>query len=134
MKFGDYVKVKSLQTPENFKKNLHDLGIHMPFDEVLESGPSSVMAQPLQIGSLKVGNRFAIHPFRAFVVGVDLRERERRRRAAAMSGGGSKSTKGREECVRKLTQFSETCYLFRSRGVDLRALCVQKVFQAPAAG
>ncbi len=62
MKFGDYVKVKSLQTPENFKKNLHDLGIHMPFDEVLESGPSSVMAQPLQIGSLKVGNRFAIHP------------------------------------------------------------------------
>ncbi|MSQ57658.1 MAG: NADH:flavin oxidoreductase [Limnohabitans sp.] len=62
MKFGDYVKVKSLQTPENFKKNLHDLGIHMPCDEVLESGPSSVMAQSLQIGSLKVGNRFAIHP------------------------------------------------------------------------
>jgi 2,4-dienoyl-CoA reductase-like NADH-dependent reductase (Old Yellow Enzyme family) len=62
MKFGDFVKVKSLNNPAGFKENLHRLGLEMPCDELLESGPQSVMSQPLQIGSLRVGNRYAVHP------------------------------------------------------------------------
>jgi NADPH2 dehydrogenase len=62
MKFGDFVKVKSLASPAGFKENLQRLGLDMPCDEVLESGPDSVMAQPLQIGPYTVGNRYAVHP------------------------------------------------------------------------
>jgi 2,4-dienoyl-CoA reductase-like NADH-dependent reductase (Old Yellow Enzyme family) len=62
MKFGDFVKVKSLASPAGFKENLQRLGLDMPCDEVLESGPSSVMAQPLKIGPFTVGNRYAVHP------------------------------------------------------------------------
>ena len=62
MKFGDFVKVKSLASPAGFKENLERLGLAMPCDETLESGPEAVMSQPLQIGRLRVGNRYAVHP------------------------------------------------------------------------
>ena len=62
MKFGDFVKVKSLASPAGFKDNLQRLGLDMPCDDTLESGPSAVMAQPLRIGPYTVGNRYAVHP------------------------------------------------------------------------
>jgi 2,4-dienoyl-CoA reductase-like NADH-dependent reductase (Old Yellow Enzyme family) len=62
MKFGDFVKVKSLASPAGFKDNLKRLGLDMPCDDTLESGPSAVMAQPLRIGPYTVGNRYAVHP------------------------------------------------------------------------
>ena len=62
MKFGDYTKVKSLQTPAGFRANLEALGLDMPCDDIVASGPTSPLAQPLEIDGLAVGNRFAIHP------------------------------------------------------------------------
>lgn len=62
MKFGDFVKVKSLASTAGFKENLQRLGLDMPCDDDLESGPDSVMAQPLHIGPYTVGNRYAVHP------------------------------------------------------------------------
>ena len=62
MKFGDYVKVKSLAHPAGFIAHLQSLGLNMPCDEALESGPDSVMAQALQVGPLTIGNRYAVHP------------------------------------------------------------------------
>lgn len=62
MKFGDFVKVKSLASPTGFKDNLQRLGLDMPCDETLESGPGAVMAQALKVGSFTVGNRYAVHP------------------------------------------------------------------------
>ena len=62
MKFGDFVKIKSLGSTAGFKENLARLGLPIPCDDILESGPSSVMAQPLKIGRLAVGNRYAVHP------------------------------------------------------------------------
>ena len=73
MKFGDFVKVKSLQSPQGFKENLLRLGLPMPCDEVLESGPESVMAQPLQVGPWQVGNRFAVHPMEGWDGSADGR-------------------------------------------------------------
>jgi hypothetical protein len=62
MKFGDFVKVKSLSNAQGFKENLQRLGLPMPCDEQLESGDTAAMAQPLTVSGLKVGNRYAIHP------------------------------------------------------------------------
>ena len=62
MKFGDYTKVKSLETPANFRANLQSLGLSMPCDDSVESGPASPLAAPLEVDGLRVGNRFAIQP------------------------------------------------------------------------
>jgi 2,4-dienoyl-CoA reductase-like NADH-dependent reductase (Old Yellow Enzyme family) len=62
MKFGDFVKVKSLQTVENFKNSVQELGLDIPCDEDLLIGDASPMAKPLQVGKFKIGNRYAIHP------------------------------------------------------------------------
>lgn len=62
MKFGDFVKVKSLSTPENFKENLDRLGLRMPCDAALETDDTATMAQALTVSGLKIGNRYAIHP------------------------------------------------------------------------
>lgn len=62
MKFGDFVKVKSLHTVENFKKSIQELGLDIPCDEELIVGTTSPMAKPLQVGEFTIGNRYAIHP------------------------------------------------------------------------
>jgi 2,4-dienoyl-CoA reductase-like NADH-dependent reductase (Old Yellow Enzyme family) len=62
MKFGDFVKVKSLSHPQNFKENLDRLGLAMPCDESLESGETATMAQSKSVSGLQIGNRYAIHP------------------------------------------------------------------------
>ena len=68
MKFGDFVKVKSLQSPQGFKENLLRLGLPMPCDDVLESGPDSVMAQPLQVAPGKLATDLPFTPWKAGTV------------------------------------------------------------------
>ena len=62
MKFGDFVKVNSLKTPAAFRDNLKLLGLDMPCDDAVESGPDAPLAQPLEVDGLRVGNRFAVQP------------------------------------------------------------------------
>ena len=62
MKFGDFVKVKSLQSVENFKRSIEELGLDIPCDENLIAGDASPMAKPLKVGEFTIGNRYAIHP------------------------------------------------------------------------
>ena len=45
MKFGDYTKLKSLQTPAGFRANLESLGLDMPCDDIVASGPAAPLAQ-----------------------------------------------------------------------------------------
>lgn len=71
MKFGDFVKVKSLGTPQGFKENLARLGLPMPCDDALEAAPSSPMAQPLSIDGLTIGNRYTIHPMEGWDAEAD---------------------------------------------------------------
>ncbi|NBO89910.1 MAG: NADH:flavin oxidoreductase, partial [Betaproteobacteria bacterium] len=80
MKFGDFVKVKSLASPAGFKDNLARLGLNMPCDEALESGPEAVMAQPLQVGPFTIGNRFAVHPMEGWDGHADGRPSDNTRR------------------------------------------------------
>ena len=56
MKFGDFAKIKSLQTPAGFRENLQRLGLAMPCDDVVASGPASPLGSPLQAGTFTIGN------------------------------------------------------------------------------
>ena len=80
LKFGDFVKVKSLATTAGFKENLQRLGLAMPCDDALEAAPSSPLAQPLSIDGLGIGNRFAIHPMEGWDAETDGRPSDNTRR------------------------------------------------------
>ena len=62
MKFGDFAKIKSLQTTAGFRENLQRLGLPMPCDDVVGAGPASPLGTSLRVGSFTIGNRFAIQP------------------------------------------------------------------------
>ncbi|RYY71863.1 MAG: NADH:flavin oxidoreductase, partial [Comamonadaceae bacterium] len=62
MKFGDFVKVKSLESPQGFRENLERLGLPMPCDDEVLSGEASPLAAPITVDGMRIGNRFAVHP------------------------------------------------------------------------
>ncbi len=58
----DARRIASLKTPDQFRDALARLGLDLPFDEVVEHGPSSPLARPMEWGGGTIGNRFAILP------------------------------------------------------------------------
>ena len=62
MKFGDFAKIKSLQTTAGLRANLERLGLAMPCDDRVESGPDSPLGARLRVEPFTIGNRFAIQP------------------------------------------------------------------------
>ena len=97
MKFGDYTKIKSLQTPAGFRDNLQRLGLDMPCDDVLESGAASPLAAPLAIDGLHIGNRFAIQPMEGWDALADGRPSDNtRRRWQRFGSSGAKLIWGGE--------------------------------------
>ncbi|MEM9354144.1 MAG: NADH:flavin oxidoreductase [Planctomycetota bacterium] len=57
-----FPKIASLKTPDAFRGHVASLGIDLPFDESVVSGPSSPLALPITVGEGTVGNRFCILP------------------------------------------------------------------------
>jgi NADPH2 dehydrogenase len=57
-----YPKIASLRTVEQFRAHLEALGLALPFDEQLESGPGAPLAQPITADGLTIGNRFCVLP------------------------------------------------------------------------
>ncbi len=55
-------RIASLKTFAEFTGHLDRLGLTMPIDENVESGSTSPLAQPFEVGSHTVGNRFCILP------------------------------------------------------------------------
>src|SRR5438874_59033 len=47
---------------EEFRSQLREAGIALPFDEEVLGGSASPLAQPVRMGGITLGNRFAIHP------------------------------------------------------------------------
>ena len=89
MKFGDYAKIRSLQTVAGFRDNLRRLELAMPCDDDVAAGPASPLGQPLAVGPLTVGNRFAIQPMEGWDGEQDGRPSEntfRRWRNFGLSG------------------------------------------------
>ena len=57
-----YKRVATLRNADGFRKHLESLGVALDFDETVEHGAGSPLAQPLATGMKTVGNRFSILP------------------------------------------------------------------------
>jgi 2,4-dienoyl-CoA reductase-like NADH-dependent reductase (Old Yellow Enzyme family) len=57
-----YTRIATLRTPNDFRAHLAALGITLPLDDVIESGSSSPLAQPIKTKTKTVGNSFAVLP------------------------------------------------------------------------
>jgi 2,4-dienoyl-CoA reductase-like NADH-dependent reductase (Old Yellow Enzyme family) len=58
----DYLKIGHFDDVASFRARLEELGLDLGCEDVIETAPSSPLAQPCQIGPFRIGNRFAIHP------------------------------------------------------------------------
>ncbi len=97
MKFGDYTKIKSLQTSAGFRDHLQRLGLDIPCDDVLEPGAASPLAAPLAVDDLHIGNRFAIQPMEGWDAERDGRpSANTRRRWQRFGASGAKLIWGGE--------------------------------------
>jgi len=60
---SDYPKIAQLKSVAAFRARLVELGLELPVDDSpLSAAEGSPLAQPIQLGPLKVGNRWCIHP------------------------------------------------------------------------
>ena len=97
MKFGDFVKLKSLQDPAGFRENLQRLGLAMPCDDALESGPAAPLAAPLALHGWTIGNRWCVHPMEGWDGERDGRPSDlTRRRWQRFGASGAKLVWGGE--------------------------------------
>jgi 2,4-dienoyl-CoA reductase-like NADH-dependent reductase (Old Yellow Enzyme family) len=66
-----------LKTPAAFREHIAGLGIELPFDEMLQSGPDAPLAQPYALpGGFTVGNRWCILPMEGWDGTLDGRPSE----------------------------------------------------------
>jgi len=58
-----YKRIAQLRTPEQFQAHLETLGIDLPFDIEMQTGPQAPLAQPYTLSDgFVIGNRFCTHP------------------------------------------------------------------------
>ena len=59
----NYPKIAQFKTTHEFRQRLQQLGLELPVDDApLSAAEGSPLAQPLTIGSFRVGNRWCVHP------------------------------------------------------------------------
>ena len=59
---AQYRRMAQLRTAEKFREHLAELGVALGFDETVESGAGSPLAQPYQYKDFTIGNRWSILP------------------------------------------------------------------------
>jgi NADPH2 dehydrogenase len=85
----DFKKIPTLKSPEGLRQRLSDLGLSLPVDDTIQTAPDSPMAQPIDFGGFKAGNRWAVHPMEGWDATTDGKptpELERRWHRFAISG------------------------------------------------
>jgi NADPH2 dehydrogenase len=90
MKFGEFPKVASFDGVAGFKSYLASIGVEMPCDEIVSSGPASPLARPVSVDGMTIGHRIAINPMEGWDGEADGRPSEntvRRWRRFGLSGG-----------------------------------------------
>ncbi|MGD8398268.1 MAG: NADH:flavin oxidoreductase [Anaerolineae bacterium] len=93
-----YRRVAALRSPATFRAYLHELGVVLPFDDVVETGPAAPLARPYRLrdGAL-IGNRFCIQPMEGWDGTLDGRPTDLvRRRWARFGQSGAKLIWGGE--------------------------------------
>jgi 2,4-dienoyl-CoA reductase-like NADH-dependent reductase (Old Yellow Enzyme family) len=73
-------RISSLKTPAEFEAHVSALGIRLPFDAVVETGPASPLARPQLRATGTIGNRFAVLPMEGWDGTEDGRPTELTRR------------------------------------------------------
>ena len=59
---SNFPRVAAMRTVERFRERLRELALSVEAEETILKAPESPLARPLQIGPVRVGNRWAIHP------------------------------------------------------------------------
>jgi NADPH2 dehydrogenase len=75
-----YKKVAQLRNAAQFRDYLETLGVDLEFDEVVESGPESPLAQPIDTDWVQIGNRFCVLPMEGWDGTTDGRPTDLTRR------------------------------------------------------
>ena len=75
-----YKKVAQLRNAAQFREYLETLGVDLDFDEVMESGPESPLAQPIDTDWVQIGNRFCVLPMEGWDGTTDGRPTDLTRR------------------------------------------------------
>ncbi len=58
-----YCRVATLKTPDEFRAYLSELGVELPVDDEIRTGPDAPLAQPYTLpDGFTIGNRFCIQP------------------------------------------------------------------------
>ena len=92
-----YTRIASLKTAGAFRGRLAALGLDLPFDETLQRAPGSPLAQPLEAGGLRAGNRWCVLPMEGWDGTLDGRPSDlTRRRWARFGQSGAKIIWGGE--------------------------------------
>jgi NADPH2 dehydrogenase len=71
-----FLHIGSVRDAESLQKHLQENGISLPCDTELLSGEASPLAQPIKLGKITIGNRFAIHPMEGWDGTTDGRPSE----------------------------------------------------------
>ncbi len=58
----DIKRLTSIKTSAAFRERMTDLSLDLPIDDSIQKAPESPLAQSMDLGGFKVGNRWAIHP------------------------------------------------------------------------
>jgi hypothetical protein len=80
MKFGDYPKINSFASVAGFVAYLAAIGLDLPCDEILRSGPAAPLAQPIVVCGRRLANRFAVNPMEGWDGMADGRPSDNTRR------------------------------------------------------
>jgi NADPH2 dehydrogenase len=100
MKFGDYPKAGSLEGISGFRNYVGSLGLDMPCDDIVASGPESPLAASLEFDGMKIGHRLGIHPMEGWDCQTDGRPSENtKRRWERFGQSGGKLIWGGEACA-----------------------------------
>jgi NADPH2 dehydrogenase len=75
-----YKKIAQLRNAAQFRDYLDALGVDLEFDEVVESGPESPLAQPIDTDWVQIGNRFCVLPMEGWDGTTDGRPSDLTRR------------------------------------------------------
>ena len=100
MKFGDYPKASSLDGVAGFRDYMKRLGLDMPCDDIVMSGPASPLGAPLEFDGMSIGNRIGTQPMEGWDCETDGRPTENtKRRWQRFGQSGAKLIWGGEACA-----------------------------------
>lgn len=72
----NYPRIARLKTADQFLSRVSELGLPLPFDHEIQTGPGAPLARPYDCGFQSVGNRFAILPMEGWDGTTDGRPTE----------------------------------------------------------